>query len=65
MTGEWVSASSSTAWKPNETLVSMSIKLKTYTLPEHKVVELTEDDTVLQELERAIKTTRPAGSIGN
>ena len=43
----------------------MSIKLKTYMLPEQKLVELqqaTKDDTVLQELKKAVKTGWPAMS---
>ena len=61
-------AMGNTAWKPSETLVELSIKLKTYMLPEHKLVELqqaTKDDTVLQELEKAVKTVWPAMSTRN
>ena len=45
-----------TTRKPNETLVALSIKLKTYMLPEHKLVELQQamkDDTVLQKLQKS------------
>ena len=46
-------------------MVAMSIKLKTYIVPELKLVELqqaTKDGTVLQELEKTVKTGWPAMS---